>query len=459
MAQNQKGFTGRLLIVLVTTAVVAVALIGLAYEGGALHFGKTYSLQAVIPTAAALVPGAQVTMGGAQVGRVTSVKQVGNGALVKMDISDTSVTPIPSDSRVALREVTAIGENYVEIDPGSSKSKLASGSILPISQSDAYVDVDQLMSVLQGSTKQRAQELIEALGSAVQGRGSQLNSTLAGASNTFYPLAHIVQVLHGDQAQTTTLVQDLGDIASAAGARGSDILTLADDALGTFKAVSVEDRSLSGTLDQLPSTLSQVQTTAGTLAATSNTAAPVVQKLATTLRDLQPAITSLAPAASEGRTVVSQLHAAAPGLSTTLNKARALSQPAAAALPELKSMLCQVNPMLKYIEPYTGDVISFVQGFGSAVNSYDDIGHLVRLVPIVGDDSLVGLPANVSSAIDELAHAGLLEETTSLSWDPYPAPGQIGKEHATGTDDVIGPSQLRADTGYVYPHIATSCTA
>jgi phospholipid/cholesterol/gamma-HCH transport system substrate-binding protein len=460
MTENRKGFGGRLLVVVLATALAVFTLVGLAYEGGALHFGKAYTLQAVMPTTSSLISGASVTMAGADVGRVTGVKQDGDGALVTMSITDKSVTPIPTNSRVALRETTAVGENYVEIDPGTAKTNLASGAVLPMSQADAYVDVDQLMSVLQGSTKARTQQLIEALGSAVGGQGQQLNQTIAGVNNTFYPVAHIVQVLHTDQAQTVTLVHDLGEVAAAAGQRGSSILTLADDALSTFKAVGAQDSSLKATLDQLPSTLSQVKTTAGTLGGTSDTAAPVLTKLADTLHDLRPAIQSLGPAASEGRTVVSKLQAAAPGLSTTLTDGRKLSTPAEQALPQLQDALCQANPMLKYIQPYTGDIISFVSWFGSAVNAYDNVGHLVRLVPIVGDDSLSGLPPAVSTAAYDLLHAGLLENTTALTWDPYPAPGQIGKEHAgDGTPEVIGPSDLKSVTGYTYPHITASCTA
>jgi phospholipid/cholesterol/gamma-HCH transport system substrate-binding protein len=459
MIQQRHGFIGRLAVVLVAVGLALGTVFGLAYDGGALRFGNSYKLQAIIPTSASLIPGARVTMAGAQVGLVTGVKQYGDGALVSMSISDKQVTPLPADSRVALRYVTPIGENYVEIDPGTSKTMLVSGAILPVSQAAPYVDVDQLMSVLQGSTTQRTRELIEALGSALATRGPQLNSTLGGVSKTFAPLANIVQIMHADQTQSDDLVQYLGDIASAAGERGASIMTLAHDALTTFKAVGVQDKALSTTFDELPSTLSQVRETADTLNSATNTAAPVVQKLADTVHDLRPAIQSLAPAASEGRQVLSELQKAAPGLTTTLARLRSLSGPTVRALPELTRTLCQVNPMLKYVKPYTGDVISFLSWFGSAVNAYDDIGHLVRLVPIVGDDSVSGLPAGVSTAMFELLHAGLLENTTALNWDPYPAPGQIGKESATGSAEAIGPFDLKAKTGYTYPHVTADCTA
>jgi virulence factor Mce-like protein len=454
----RKGFPGRLAIVLLAAAVMVVTLVGLAYMGGALRPGVAdYHVDAVMPTVSSLIPGARVTMAGAQVGQVGSVSRRGNGAFVQLDITDRHVTPIPADSRVALREVTPIGENYVEITPGHAGAKLSSGAVLPMAQSSAYVDVDQLLSVLQGSRTQRTRQLIQGIGDAVAGRGAELNGTLAGVSNSFHPLANVVRVLDSDRASVQQLVRELGNVAAAAGERGASIIQLANSGLATFRALATQDSNLRATLQQLPSTLGQVRVTAGTLGSVSDTAAPVIQNLAGALHDLRPAITSLQPAAAEGRTVVRQLAATAPRLQTTLRNARGLATPATGALPRIKQVLCQANPMLRYIQPYTQDITSFISSFGSAVNGYDGIGHLVRLVPILGDNSVSGLPPAISQAAHQLLHAGIMANSTALSWDPYPKPGQIGTEHATAANEAIGPADLKAKTGYVYPHVTADC--
>jgi phospholipid/cholesterol/gamma-HCH transport system substrate-binding protein len=466
MTDRRRFFGLRLGFVLLFGVGMVVGLVALAYWGGALNpSAADYHIDAVMPTVSSLQPGARVTMAGAQVGRVASITRRGNGAIVELDITDRSVTPVPADTRVQLSVVTPIGENYVQVLPGSSARKLSSGSVLAMSATDDYVDVDQLMSVLQGSTTERTRQLIEGLGAALQGHGQQLNATLAGTSNTFTPLANVVQILNTDRTSVDQLTSELGDIASAAGQRGSDITQLAGDGLQTFRALAAQDDNLRATLDQLPSTLGQVRTTANKLNGVTNTAAPVLTNLAVALRDLKPAITSLKPAAVEGHTVVSELASTAPYLETTLDHVRTLAKPATGALPQIRHVLCQVNPMLRYIDPnpsssepsYVNDVIAFITNFGSAVNAYDNISHLVRLVPILGDNSVSGLPPSVSTAMYNLIHAGILGNSTALTWDPYPKPGQIGKESAGNFPQVIGPSQLKAKTGYVYPHITASC--
>jgi phospholipid/cholesterol/gamma-HCH transport system substrate-binding protein len=436
---------------------VAFTLYFVGLGGGLPSLGSTYSLRALLPTAGSLTPGARVTVAGYQVGSVTSIERDGNGALVGMEISDGRVTPLPADSRVGLRERTPVGENYVSLYPGSSRRMLASGSVLPMTQANDSVDVDQLLSVLQGNTKQRARQLIESLGGALTGRGGELNGLIRHTSNALSTGSNVVALLAADRAAVGRLVANLGAVSAAVGARGTEITQLADGALRTFTAIGSRDGALRALIRQLPATLVQVRQTTGVLSSVSRVATPVLYNLAATVSEVRPAVQALAPAASEGRSVVSALGAAAPALQTTLNRLRGLSAPAASALPSVHKTLCQVNPVIRYVRPYLGDIISALGGLGSAANAYDALGHLIRITLVVNDNTLVGLPPAVSSAAYTLLHSGLLARVTGpLTFDPYPKPGQIGTEHAGGGSDVLGPSQVPA-TGYRFPHILSDC--
>ena len=63
---------------------------------------------------------------------------------------------------------------------------------------------------------------------------------------------------------------------------------------------------------------------------------------------------------------------------------------------------------------------------------------------------------SVSAAAHKLIHAGLLSKSTSLTYDPYPAPGMNGKSVAKPGDHVVGPDGIPA-TGYKYPRIKADC--
>jgi phospholipid/cholesterol/gamma-HCH transport system substrate-binding protein len=436
---------------------VAFTLYFVGLGGGLPSLGSTYSLKALLPTAGSLTPGARVTVAGYQVGSVTSIERDGNAAIVGMEVSDGRVTPLPIDSRVGLRERTPVGENYVSLYPGHSARMLRSGSVLPMTQANDSVDVDQLASVLQGDTRQRARQLIESIGGAVRGRGNDLNAFLAGTSDSLSTGSNVVGLLAGDRTQLGRLVANLGGLSAAVGARGTEIRLLADRALTTFDALGSRDQALRALLDQLPSTLAQVRDTTNVLSSVSRVATPVLYNLAATVSEIRPAVQVLAPAAAEGRLVVSELGAAAPALQQTLGRVRSLSSPTVSALPHLHKMLCQVNPMIRYVRPYLQDVISAVGGLGSAANAYDAISHLIRITFAVNDNTLVGVPPAVSAAAYTLLHSGLLAKVTGpLTFDPYPAPGQIGTEHATSASHVLGPSQVPS-TGYRFPRIYSDC--
>jgi len=153
---------------------------------------------------------------------------------------------------------------------------------------------------------------------------------------------------------------------------------------------------------------------------------------------------------------VRSLSAAARPLEGTLERLRALSGPLVDALPELDATLCQLNPAVRFLKPYTRDAVAAVQGLGSASNSYDAVGHLIRLTPIIGENSLAGAPEEVTRAAHALLRTGFLSESHGLTWNPYPEPGRIGNDAAGPGKTVFGPQDVPA-TGYKFPRVHADC--
>jgi hypothetical protein len=134
-----------------------------------------------------------------------------------------------------------------------------------------------------------------------------------------------------------------------------------------------------------------------------------------------------------------------------------LAGPLAAALPELHKTICQLNPMIRYMKPYTDDIGQLLMGLGSASNGYDAVGHLIRITPIVNENSLVGAPVAVTTAAHTLLRAGFLQKSQGLKREPYPAPGINGRATAgTGAGEPITAQGVK-DSGYVFPHILADC--
>lgn len=426
--------------------------------GRALPRGEVYRVKAALPTSASLVPGSRVTMAGARVGTVRSIEREELATVVEMEIDDDRVTPIPEDTEVSLRQRTPVGETYIALRPGSSKRMLPSGGALPISQAEEYVDVDELLSVLQGDVRRRARQVIRGLGRGLEGRGGELNAVLDDGTAVLRSGSRIFTRLARDREQVAGVVDRLGRLFSALGERSEAIRVIARDGFTAVRALASRDRAMRRVLDELPPTVEQVRTSSDTLASVSQTATPVVGELAKAVAELRPAVNRLLPALQEGRAVVRELGAVAKPAEGTVDRLKRAAGPLAKALPPLTLTVCELAPMIRYTKPYTGDAIATLIGLGSASNSYDALGHLIRLDPIVSENTISGLPEEVNEARHTLLRSGLLGELTPLTWNPYPKPGQIGKDYAgkPGTPNISGPKAL-ARSGWKFPRLMPDC--
>jgi phospholipid/cholesterol/gamma-HCH transport system substrate-binding protein len=443
-------FTGLLLV------TVAFLWWLMSLSGGAPRPGSTYNVHAVLPDAGAqLVGGARVTMSGVQVGTVTGVERRGSGAVISMEFTDESVTPIPSDSRAQLRSRTPLGENYISLLPGRSSRALPEDATIPLQQAEQTVDVDQVLSMLQGKSQENARKLIRGVGDAVGGRGKQLNVLTASAAGTLRSGSELVGRVYGQRKRIAQLVDQLGDVAAGVSARGEDIESIAGNGLETFRAVATQDDDLRRLARELPGTLRQVRSTTAKVSRTTDQAAPVLLDLAGTIDKARPAARALAPAATELRGVVAGLGRAATPLERTLKHLRAVAGPASTALPQVGQTLCQLNPILRYVRPYVSDVVAVMTHLGSASNAYDAIGHTIRLGATINKNSFVGMSAEQQAAANTLLKAGAATLSNRLTYDPYPKPNQANVL-AKDLPQVDGPEQLR-ESGYRYPRVEADC--
>jgi phospholipid/cholesterol/gamma-HCH transport system substrate-binding protein len=457
---NRRGtILPQLLSLLGFTAVaVAWALFILAKGGGLPSLGgEDYEVSAVIPTGAALAPGSRVTMSGVDVGRVKSVRREGAGAMLQLEIKDKAVLPLAADTRVEVRQHTPVGENYIALAAGRSARKLASGDALPVAQADEFVDVDKLLSVFKGETRERLRQTIQGLGGALDGRGEQLNDLLGGTSEFLKPASHAVDVLYQDRVKAARLIEQLGDVTAAIGQRDEAITTIGSRGLAGLQAISSRDAALRDTIAQLPESLRRIRSASNTVRRVSAVTRPVVDDATAALVALRPVTGQLRSAADAGRGVVKELSGAAPGLRTTLQDVTKLSGPLSAALPKVHRTVCELAPMVRYVGPYVKDALGIVIGLGGASNSYDATGHLIRLAVVDEGSINSGLPDSVLRARQALLNSGLIGAITGnrTNFDAYPKPGSVGRTVAT-SNAPIGPDEV-PQSGYKYPRIEADC--
>jgi phospholipid/cholesterol/gamma-HCH transport system substrate-binding protein len=404
---------------------VAVMVVSLMFFAGFWHSGSSYEVSALVTNARGLASNATVTMAGLKVGKVTSIRRRGPDAILSLRI-DRGPTPLPVDSRVAVRLRTVVGESYVEVNRGHSQTTVRDGGSLGLAHADDYVDVDQILQTLSGKSEGNARQTIQALGGAVRDRGPQLNGVLGSASAVFIDSRPLTATLAAQHNQVADLVQNLGTMMDSIGQRSTAVQEFATGSLRTFDAVAARDVALHRTLARLPYALAAFTRIANTLSVITPHVAPLATNLASALDQVSPAVDLLTPASNLGVPLVRALGAASGPLRTVLQNLERLQKPAAAALPEVRAALCEVNPMLKYTSPYGPDIASLFENMGSTANAYTASGHAVRAYPLVTPAAVAGAVTEpTAQAIQTLMNAGLAHGLNQNGYDPFPPPGHI----------------------------------
>src|SRR5438309_5051452 len=102
-APGSPSIFGSPVLVGALTVLIVIVAVFLAYNANqGLPFVPTYELKAQVPSAANLVPGNEVRIGGHRVGAVDSIRPVrtaggGSNAVLTMKL-DKTVEPLPIDS-------------------------------------------------------------------------------------------------------------------------------------------------------------------------------------------------------------------------------------------------------------------------------------------------------------------------------------------------------------------------
>ena len=150
------------LLVLVAGALLVGTVVALCGVSG--RHVKIF--RAYFPFAGGVEAGTTVRYsGGPKVGRVEKVGiDPENASRIEVTFSVDADLPVKMDSRVKIMSMTPLGDNHVEVLPGTSGSAIApSGTLLP---SNEYVDLNSLMAQIQDIAPQ-AQQLIKNLDNRV----------------------------------------------------------------------------------------------------------------------------------------------------------------------------------------------------------------------------------------------------------------------------------------------------
>ena len=440
--------------VTVLTAIIAVFLAYNANSG--LPFVPRYELHVDVRNASELTHGADVhVVGGPLVGQVDSVDPARGPAgqpIAVLNLSlNKSVQPLPVDSTFRIRLKAAIGLKYLEITPGNSTRGLADGATVPIPQTSAAVDLDQVLSMFNPPTRAGVVAATAGFGEGLASRGADVNNAI----HAFVPL-----------------VTDLGPVARNLASRRTDLggfLHGLESFAGAAAPVAQQQANLYVNLDTtfrslatvavpfLQQWISQTPPTLRTVIAQTPTIRPFVTGTARLFAELRPGFATLPQSAP----VLAQAFAAGtrnlPGTGALDQRLVSLAQTLAsytenpAVLPGLDRLTltaASLRSPLAFLTPVQAScnyVTLFLRNTADLLSERAATGTTLRFLLIAIDD-LAGEESGPSQAPYTTPDTNPADEHGPLHVDPYPntnSPGQTpecsaGNEPFSAAHAVIG---------------------
>ncbi|HEY2161559.1 MAG TPA: MlaD family protein [Solirubrobacteraceae bacterium] len=341
------------------TVLVAIIAVFLAYNSNSgLPFVPSRQLKVDVTNGAQLVAGNDVDEGGLRIGLVSQLQpvelpngQVGAQLTLQLDKSSGK---IPLDSRATIRPRSVLGLKYLDILRGQSSRTFSDGGVMPISQTNVPVQLEDINTLFDAKTRPAIQQDLAGYGDALTARGSALNDTIASLPQLFGHLQPVAHYLADPHTQLTRLLVALNGFMSTVSPVAQVNARLFADQATTFEAISRDPNALENTIRESPPTL-DVSTASlkaqqplyTDLTTFSNYLAPATAQLRQALPNINPALEA-------GIKVLPRTPSTNQKLESVLSSLKSLADDPGTniALNGLTATVGTLNPMIRYLGPY-----------------------------------------------------------------------------------------------------------
>ena len=210
-----------------------------------IQFGDTYHLTAEFDDVSGLSDGDDVKIAGVKVGQVDGIDTTDEGTAV-VSLSLDEGVQVPPDTEAAVRWRNLLGQRIVYLYPGVDEGALADGD--EIGRTRDVVDIGALIDELGGLVgavdPTQFNQLITAVGSAVDGNEARVSELLDGAGSLLTVLADRDTTIQG-------LLDDFNTVSAALVDRDSQVRTMVENLTLLTEAFAENEDLVDSTLAEL----------------------------------------------------------------------------------------------------------------------------------------------------------------------------------------------------------------
>jgi ABC-type transporter Mla subunit MlaD len=315
---------------IVTFGLIAAAAVSLVTVAGASD-SRTYKVE--LFNAFGLVNGSELRVAGAKAGSVTDLEITPQKTALVTVEEDSSFPEFKADASCSSEPQSLIAEYFLNCQPGTSTQPL--NGPIPAARNKTTVQPDLAQNTLRAPFRDRLQLLINEFGTALDSNAENLNAAIRAGAPALQQLKQVLNIL-GNQNQTIAELNTNADAIFAQLAnRREDVVHFIDNA-GRTAAISAERSTdlaqnfhlLDDFLAELKPTMFQLGQLADAqtpLMTDLHAAAPGLNKLAKNLpafnNGAQQSLTSLGGAARVGKVALANAKDEIAALNQTSTKA------------------------------------------------------------------------------------------------------------------------------------------
>ena len=246
------------LMIFVLITLVGVSFVGARYARlDRLVFDDSYTVVAHFKDSGGIFAGGEVSYRGVRVGQVSKLQLTDDGVDVYLDV-DKSYDTIPADALAVVGNRSAVGEQYVEIQPQvDSKPYLTNDSQIAQEDTRTPIQTDTILTDLSNTVesvnKPALQTTVTELGTAFNGTGPDLQRMI-DTGNSF------IQTANDNFDVTTALIKDSNTVLHGQVASTSAIKTFARELSLFSGTLAGSDPDLRKVIDNGSATANQLRT-------------------------------------------------------------------------------------------------------------------------------------------------------------------------------------------------------
>ncbi len=250
--------TKRQLLVFLIITVVGVTYVGARYARlDRLFYDSSYSVTAHLKESGGIFTDAEVTYRGVQVGRVEELKLTDEGVDVVLSI-EKDHDDIPADSLALVGNKSAVGEQYVELQPQSNeKPYLEESSEIDVDKTSVPVSTTEILTnldnLVQSVPQSDLRTVVAESGAAFQGAGPDL-ARIIDTSTEF------IDTANANFETTQKLIRDGRVVLQGQIDKESAIRSFARDLSLFTGTVADSDRDLRRLIDEGSATANELRT-------------------------------------------------------------------------------------------------------------------------------------------------------------------------------------------------------